>query len=399
MNKKINPFKPFGKVIAPPSKSVAHRMIICAALANGESVIKGISASEDILATLDCARALGAKCILEGDTLTISRANQNNEYVFPCRESGSTLRFFIPIALALFSNATFTGTKRLMERGVGIYEELFEKIGIIIEKDETSIKFCGKLTGGNYSINGNVSSQFITGLLLALALLEDDSTVNVIPPVESKSYINITLGVMRSFGVEVAEISENRYYVKGGQKYKPQKAKVEGDWSNGSVFYGFNEIGGNIDIEGLCKDSLQGDKACIQCFDKIDKAQTVDISDCPDLAPVLFAVAAIKGGGNFVGTRRLKIKESDRAEAMKQELAKFGVNVEIFENSVSIGPNEIRKPTLRLCSHNDHRIVMALTVLASMSGGIIENAQVVSKSYPDFFERITELGGDIEDVT
>lgn len=399
MNKRIFPFVANGTVKAPSSKSFAHRLIIAASLSSGKSTVTDVEKSEDILATVDCIKALGAEVRFEKDVLEITPVKESVGIpVLPCRESGSTLRFFLPIALALNEEVKLTGTKRLIERGVGIYKELFCDKGISIESTDESITAHGKLCGGNFRLCADVSSQFVTGLLFALPLLSEDSVIELIPPVESRSYINITLGVLKSFGICIEALDENRFFIKGGQSYNAGSFSVEGDWSNAAFLYGFNLLGGSVDVEGLNKDSLQGDKVCLEYFDFLKAKKEIDLSDCPDLAPVLFALAAVLGKGDFVGTRRLAIKESNRALAMKTELEKFGVNTEISENAVKIRASGIKTPNKAICSHNDHRIVMALTLLLSITGGEIENAEAVNKSFPDFFERIKKLGGEIRDV-
>ena len=398
MNIKIKPCTLSGRIQAPPSKSYAHRLLICAALADGKSTVHGISESEDMCATLDCVSALGVKADRIGKSVTVhagNRALTGNE--FSCRESGSTLRFFIPIALACGNEAVFTGTKRLMERGVGIYETLFGEKGIEIEKTDESIRFRGRLTPGSYALRGDVSSQFVSGLLFALPLLEDDSVIKVLPPVESRRYIDITIDAMRFFGVEVSETEENTFSVRGRQSYRAREAFVEGDWSNAAALYGFNALGGSLTIEGLNESSIQGDRACIEIINKLNyEGAVIDLSDCPDLGPVMFALAAAKNGAVFTGTRRLRIKESDRAQAMADELKKFGINVIVEENSVTIEKSPLRAPTELLDSHNDHRIVMAMTLLASLTGGEISGAEAIRKSYPDFFRVLEKAGLETE---
>ena len=399
MNKRIFPFTAHGTVKAPRSKSLAHRLIIGAGLSYGESTVTGVEKSEDVLATLDCIKALGVDVSLSGNVLKIKRGNiPCGIPMLACRESGSTLRFFMPVALALRGEAVFTGTKRLIERGVGIYNELFNEKGISIETGDEYVKVKGKLCAGSYKIRGDVSSQFVTGLLFALPLLSEDSTLELIPPVESRSYIDITLGALEKLGVKIAKTDENSFFIKGGQSFSSGSYDVEGDWSNAAFLYGFNLLGGDVTVEGLDARSLQGDKACLACFDALSRGETVDLSDSPDLAPVLFALAAYSGRGSFVGTKRLAIKESDRALAMKNELEKFGARVDVYENAVEIFSSGLKKPEEPICSHNDHRIVMALTLLLSVTGGEIEGIEAVNKSFPDFFEKLDELGAITENV-
>ncbi len=398
MNIKIKPSKLTGEIFAPPSKSFAHRMMICSALANGESKVSGIMQSEDVLATLDCISELGAKCKYKENTLTITGVNGKPKgSIFKCRESGSTFRFFIPISLISGETVRFEGTPRLIERGIGVYESIFKEKGISLQKSADSITFCGKLTSGEYILPGDVSSQFVSGLMLALPLVDGNSIIRVLPPVESRGYIDITLSVLKLFGIDIQEREKNVFFVRGNSEYKSKICTAEGDWSNGAALLALNEIGGAVKVLGLSKDSLQGDRACIEFFKELEKSTPeIDISLCPDLAPVLFAVAATKNGGVFTGTRRLRIKESDRAQAMADELAKFTVKALVEENKVTIFKGKIQPPSDICDSHNDHRIVMAMTLLGLAVGCEIKGAQAINKSYPSFFSEITELGANIE---
>ena len=385
---------------APPSKSMAHRLLICGGLSEGKSVIKGISSSEDMKATLDCLSAIGAKYEIEGDTVTITGADIRNipkDAVLRCRESGSTLRFFIPICLLDGKTFTLTGSEKLLSRPLSVYEDIFKKQGITFEAEPDKIKVGGRLNSGNYKIKGNISSQFITGLLFVLPLMEKDSVIQLIPPVESLSYINLTIEALSVFGIRIEWQDEKTLFIKGGQSYKAANAKVEGDYSNAAFFAALNELGSEIEMTGLNPKSLQGDKVYEKNFALLGKGTpTINISDCPDLGPILFAVAAVKGGGVFTGTRRLKIKESDRASAMAEELSKFGVAVTVHEDSVVVYPHDFHAPTEILCGHNDHRIVMSCAVLLTLTGGKIEGAEASRKSLPDFFERLEKLGFEVD---
>ena len=384
---------------APPSKSMAHRLLICGGLSEGKSVIKGISSSEDMKATLDCLSAIGAKYEIDGDTVTITGADIRNipeNAVLRCRESGSTLRFFIPICLLDGKTFTFTGSEKLLSRPLSVYKEIFEKQEIYFETTAEKITLGGKLKSGVFEIPGNISSQFITGLLFVLPLLEEESKIKLIPPVESRSYINLTIEALSVFGIEVEWKDENTLFIKGGQNYKAAEAKVEGDYSNTAFFEALNVLGSEIKITGLEPESLQGDKIYEKYFPLLEKGEkNIDISDCPDLGPILFAVAAAKNGGTFTGTKRLKIKESDRASAMAEELSKFGTKVTVNEDSVIIDASEFHAPTEVLRGHNDHRIVMSCAVLATLTGGKIEGAEASRKSLPDFFERLKKLGFEV----
>lgn len=388
-----------GKVAAPPSKSYAHRLLVCAALARGESVIRGVSASGDMAATLDCMEALGAHCERTGDAVRVRGAKRGAgaKAVFPCRESGSTLRFFIPLAPIFNEKGLFTGTERLMERGAGIYGELLPKMGATVEKSADGIRVFGTLKPGEYRLPGNVSSQFVSGLMFALPLLDGDSVIHVTPPVESRAYIDITLDALKSCGVMILETEENVFSVRGGQEYGAMDRAAEGDWSNAAFLLALNELGGDVEVTGLDTESLQGDRTCLALFEKLRKGgDGIDISGCPDLGPVLFALAAAGNGGRFTGIRRLRIKESDRAAAMAGELRKFGIDMRVTENDATVSGGGLHAPDAVLSGHNDHRIVMALSVLSTMTGGVIEGAEAVNKSYPDFFKTLCGLGVEMK---
>lgn len=398
MKIEIKPSLARGKVTPPSSKSYAHRMVIGALLADGESVIRNVSLCEDILATLDCAAALGVKYSVDKQTVRVCGiAGETAERAtLPCRDSGSTLRFFIPVALSKNGSYTFRGSERLLERGISVYEDAFSDIGVTFEKNLDNVRVTGELKAGDYVLPGNVSSQYVTGLLYALPLLDGDSTVTVLPPVESRKYIDITIDVLSSFGVAVDEKKPNCFTVKGRQRYIPYDCTVEGDWSNAAFLIALNLLGGEVETIGLNHESVQGDRVFVELVSKLDEPNPViDISDCPDLGPILFVCAAYKHGATFTGTRRLRIKESDRAAVMARELAKFGVRLTVEENSVTVHEGTPVRPTETLLGHNDHRIVMALAVLSTAVGGVIDGCEAVSKSYPDFFETIASLGVEV----
>lgn len=386
-----------GKVSAPPSKSVAHRALICGALSE-KSNIKNLAFSKDIEATLSCLSALGAKVLDKEGSLCIGSLNpfepSENATLF-CNESGSTLRFMLPLCMLANKKITLTGSERLFSRPLGIYEEIAEQNGILFEKNENSVTVCGKLKAGEYKVRGDISSQFISGLLFALPLLDGDSSIEIIGNFESASYIDITVEALKTFGIEIKR-QKNTFYITGNQRYRSCDYIVEGDYSNAAFLDGFNLLGGSVWLSGLNHKSQQGDRVYKQIYAELLEGKSkFDLSDCPDLAPVLFALSS-QFGAEFTGTKRLKIKESDRAEAMKEELSKLGVEVEVFENSVIIKKCELKAPTEAICSHNDHRIVMAMALLLTKTGGIIENAQAVEKSFPDFFETIKKLGIEME---
>lgn len=395
----IKPSEVKGTVTAPSSKSMAHRLLICAGLAEGKSEIKNISYSEDILATLDCLSAMGAKIQKGTSSVTVEGVSPLKSVggTYKCRESGSTLRFFIPIAMLSENKSLFTGYGRLMERPMEIYEKIAEEKGLFYEKNSEGITLCGKLTPGRFALPGNISSQFISGLLFALPLCDGDSEIELFGQVESRSYIDMTINAMKHFEVNVNWKDEKTLYIKGNQKYIPKSFSVEGDYSNAAFLDAFNYLGGNVCVEGLKEDSLQGDKIYKEYFELLKSGTpTLNIRNCPDLAPILMTLAVFLSGAKLVGTKRLKIKESDRGLVMREELMKFGADIEVFEDEIVIHKSEITKPEEVLYSHNDHRVVMSLAVLLSAFGGKISGAEAVKKSYPDFFETVKSLGMEVK---
>lgn len=401
MNVKIFPSEANGVVTAPSSKSYAHRLMICAALAEGQSVIDNIGTNEDISATISCLKALGADIRITGTKATINGIIKNKrekEVELFCNESGSTLRFLIPISLLFSEKTVFSGKGKLMERPQSVYEELFKECGCYLEKKENALVSGGELKNGVFRMRGDVSSQFITGLLFTLPLLSGDSEIVLTTQLQSAPYTDITIDTLSRFGILI-EKTEKGFFIKGSQKYMPQNLTVEGDWSNSAFLDAFNLVGGNVEIEGVNTDSLQGDKIYREFYKKLrENSPELDITDCPDLGPVLIALASLNDGATLSGTKRLKIKESDRGEAMKTELKKFGVNIQINENCIVIPKSALKAPEEPLCCHNDHRIAMSLAVICSKTGGELINAECVKKSYPDFFEDIKKLGIKYETV-
>ncbi len=387
-----------GEITAPCSKSMAHRYLICAGLSKGKSVILDIAYSEDILATLDCLETLGAKIerlessvIIEGVSPFIETSKE-----FFCRESGSTLRFFIPILLLSKNSQSFYGSERLMERPLSVYENLSKEKGFIFNRDGQKLEIKGMLQSGNFEVEGNVSSQFISGLLFALPFCKGDSEIKLIKPIESKSYIDMTISAMARFGVRVLWKNDDTLYIKGSQHYTAKNLSVEGDWSNAAFFDALNFMGGSCVLNGLLEDSLQGDKIYREYFSLLKEGTPeLDISNCPDLAPILMTLATYFNGAKLTGTARLKIKESDRGEVMAKELKKFGADISVYDNEILIRKKELHAPKDELCSHNDHRIVMSLCVLSLKFSGVIDGAEAVNKSFPDFFNKIREVSGKV----
>lgn len=397
----IKPGKAVGSAVAPPSKSMAHRLLICAGMCEGESLIHGVSYSEDVSATIDCLRNFGAVVERVGDGRTVRVCGVDMTKAYPravlrCRESGSTLRFFLPLALLSGKEAVLTGAPSLLKRPMTVYEELCEFKDLKYEQKDDGITVQGKLPAGRYTVSGNISSQFISGLLFALPFAEGNSYINITPPIESRPYLNLTLSALNGFGIQAGWKDEQTLYIPGGQRPIPCECNVEGDFSNSAFLDALNVLGGDVTVKGLSDESLQGDREYKKMFELLKLgAPALHIGDCPDLGPVLFSLAAACHGGIFSGTRRLRLKESDRSFAMTEELKKFGVDSTRYEDSVVIYPMKFHAPTESLCGHNDHRIVMSLAILLCKVGGTITGAEAVNKSYPEFFETLKGLGIEV----
>lgn len=391
----IKPSTPRGDIISPPSKSYAHRALICAGLAKGKSKISNISFSDDIKATLNCLSSLGAEIEIQGNSAEITGIddfkNFNSNSLF-CNESGSTLRFFIPLCLLSDNETVLNGTEKLISRPLSIYEDISKKQGLLFKKESNYVKVKGKVKADIFEIKGNISSQFISGLLFALPLLENDSEINIIPPFESKPYVDLTVSILKKFGIDI-DYGDLNIKIKGNQKYEPQNVTVEGDWSNAAFLYAFRESGADVNVLGTNMASSQGDKVCLEYFKAIkDGRPTLNLTDCPDLAPIMFAFAGLYNGAVFTGTDRLRLKESDRISAMQEELLKFGIVLMSGDNSVTIDSSNFHAPSEIISGHNDHRIVMANAFLLSKTGGRIDGFEAVKKSYPDFFDIISKAG-------
>ncbi len=387
MKVKLSPSVLCGYAVAPPSKSMAHRLIICAALSGAECKISGLADSDDINATVGCLKALG---------VTISDGNINGKSLFTktdtldCNESGSTLRFLIPLCLMAGEDITLVGSERLFSRSLEVYEDICKENGFKFLQNKNRVTVNGRLKAGKYTVRGDISSQFISGLMFVLPLLSGDSEIVLTGKMESIPYIDMTVQAQAVFGVQV-ERRGNIIKIRGNQKYIPTDAVVEGDCSNAAFFEALD----GVSVTGLDKNTLQGDYIFYDYFEKLKAGRpTLDVGQCPDLAPVLMVVAALNNGATLINTARLKIKESDRGSAMAQELKKLGVSADVRENEIDVGCG-ITKPTEEILSHGDHRIVMAMAVLLLKTGGVIRGAEAVNKSLPDFFERITALGAKV----
>ena len=399
MNVRIEPGVLSGTVTAPPSKSIAHRLIVSALLAQGVSRIDGIDLSDDIMATIRCVNALGAETEYENGTLIVRGTGKNDLIggaTLDCGECGSTLRFLLPILLLTDEPGTLTGSEKLLSRPMTVYETICREKGYLYESGKGAIRAAGKLQSGVYTLPGNVSSQFISGLMFALPLTQGDSVIRITEETESRPYIDLTRQTLNSFGVSVRWDDAQTLYIPGNQQYKAVRTANEGDWSNAAVFFAAQACGHPVDVTGVKEDSLQGDRICRRYLEMLKAPYAAaDLTNCPDLGPVLFAFAALNRGGRFTGTKRLRIKESDRVQAMARELDKFGCRITVNENEAVVPHVTLQRPQIPLCGHNDHRIVMSMALLCLQTGGVIKGAEAVKKSYPSFFGELERLGGKV----
>lgn len=414
MNVTIQPAKLYNAITPPPSKSQAHRLIMAAALAKGESVLSNVAFSQDILATLSCMEQLGAKWEkLDESTIRVTGVSAGTPILqagglphFDCGESGSTLRFLIPIALAVAGGGVFTGHGRLMERPQKPYFDLFEEKGIFYELKDGVLTVRGVLTAGDYALPGNVSSQFFTGLLYALPLLEGDSRIYPTTALESWGYIAMTLDALIGCGVTAKEPQEQGersfFFVPGGQVYRATDRAVEADWSQAGFWYAAMSLGNPVDVTGLNENSVQGDRAVADAFVRMCRPEDLelDVSDCPDLVPPLAAMAALRGSGKLtriVNAARLRIKESDRLASVTAVLNALGANIEELPDGLVIHGVDGLEGGVTVDAHNDHRIAMMAAMAATRCEKpiIITGAECVRKSYPNFWEDYEAHGGQI----
>lgn len=409
---------PSGVLAAPPSKSMAHRAVLCAALADGESRLTGLAHSQDIDATLAAAAALGAQVEAGESWARIAGAAPLQAPAAPvdCCESGSTLRFLIPLAALTGRPVAFTGRGRLMQRPQSIYQELFASQGLRFEQEGDTLTVAGPLRPGCFSLAGDVSSQFISGLLFALPLLDGDSRLCLKPPVESRSYIEMTRAAQSRFGVASAWLDEYTLAVPGGQAYRPRDMAIEGDWSQAAFPAALGALAGDVTVTGLEPGTLQGDAVILDILRRCGgRAEAVpggvrfqksalhgtkiDLADCPDLGPILMALGLLCEGETVItNAGRLRLKESDRIAAMEQELRKLGGRIESDGGTVTIRRSALHAPAGPLWGHNDHRVVMSLTVLAAAAGlpVQIDGAEAVAKSWPGFFAAVRQLGVEVQ---
>ena len=402
-----------GELSPPPSKSVLHRYIIASSLAKGVSKIENISFSEDIIATIEAMKKLGAKIEQKENYLLIDGSdtfkNLNENIEIDCNESGSTLRFLFPLSIVEENKVLFKGRGKLFKRPMTPYFENFEKYKIKHSYiDENKILLEGKLKAGIYEIDGNISSQFITGLLFSLPLLDGKSKIIINGKLESSNYIDISLDCLSKFGIKIINNSYQEFVIEGNQSYRAGNYRTEADYSQAAFFLVANAIGSNIKINDLSENSLQGDKKIIDFISEIDKWSSKDTlildgSETPDIIPILSLKAAVSGKKiEIVNVERLRIKESDRLKATVEELSKL--NFDLIEKKDSILINsrenfEVNKneKIVSLSAHSDHRIAMMIAIAATCYDGeiLLDNLDCVKKSYPNFWEVFLSLGGKI----
>lgn len=422
---KIYPSKLKGEVKIPPSKSMAHRAIICAALSDGLCIIENIDYSDDIIATIDAMNSLGAKIVKHKDYIEVIGAYGSDEKpqearIIDCNESGSTLRFLVPISLLFKGSSKFIGRGNLGKRPLTTYYNIFERQGIEYSYEEGNLNLVinGELKAGTFEVEGNVSSQFITGLLFTLPLLKEDSKIIITTEMESKGYIDLTLRAMNDFGVEIINNNYREFIIKGNQKYDSRNYRVEGDYSQAAFFLCADSLGNDVLCKDLDLNSLQGDKEVIDILERMNvvfnandigvkgttngklSSTVIDGSQCPDIIPVLTSVAALtKGTTEIINAGRLRIKECDRLTAVTSELNKLGAKIIEKEDGLVVTGVEKLQGGVEVWSHKDHRIAMTLAIASTRCEEpiVINDYECIAKSYPNFFEDFKALGGNIHE--
>lgn len=407
MDLRLTPTPLRGSVTVPASKSMSHRMVIAAALAHGgESMVDNLSLSEDITATLKAVKMLGASYEMSGGRAVIRGGRSSIDApLLDCGESGSTLRFLIPIALALTGEVSFTGHGRLMERPLDTYFDLFDQKGISHTLENGILTVKGTLTGGEFPLSGAVSSQFITGLLFTLPLLKEDSRIVITDSLSSKAYVAMTLDALKAFGIQAEQEGWNSFAIPGGQKYQPRNVSVEGDYSQAAFFLEANFTGSKISLDGLNPDSLQGDRAAADILASYKNSGEiiVDADEIPDLIPALAAAAAFRTGEvtRFVNAGRLRVKESDRIASTVAMLRALGAKAESGEDSITVyGSKALPGNVSPVNCQNDHRIAMAAGAASCGCENQVTllGAECVRKSYPRFWDDFRTLGGQTEQL-
>ncbi|MBQ9832787.1 MAG: 3-phosphoshikimate 1-carboxyvinyltransferase [Clostridia bacterium] len=412
MDIRIDPSTLNGTLPSISSKSDVHRLMICAALSDKPTVINNVSGCDDILATASCIEGLGAKAVFDGRTCTVTPSQNIPENpCFNCRESGSTLRFMLPVAAAVCGNAHFAGTGRLPERPIGELLNAMNANGTLFSSTHLPLDISGSLKAGIYTLPGNISSQYITGLLMALSVTKGESTIVLTSPLESASYVKMTLSTLKLFGANIKE-EDSGYRIVGVERLtSPITVQADGDWSNAAFFLTSAAINGKVTLTGLSMDSPQGDKKIIQALKKFNAHVTIendavtvssgelhgcetDLSDTPDMLPALAVLAAFaQGETRFVGAARLRLKESDRLKTVADMINSLGGTASVHEDGITVWGKPLKGG--KADGANDHRIVMAAAIAAAHCTSSVEifGAQAVNKSYPSFFEDFEALGG------
>lgn len=421
----IKPILLKGNVNLPPSKSIAHRAIIAACLSGGTSLVENINFSDDLIATIEGMEALGANITAFRNSLKIkgikgkSAISNDNTILIDCKESGSTLRFLAPIAAAVGGSFRFTGKGNLGKRPINPYIEIFDNQNIKYSNNanDMDLFISGNLGPGVFKVPGNVSSQFISGLLFALPLLKSESEIRVASPLESKAYVDLTLKILCDFGIQIENRNYESFLIKGNQQYKSRDYFIESDYSQAAFFLCAAALGGNITMRGLTVDSLQGDKEIISLLIKMGadifwdrnyiKASanvlngiTADASEIPDIIPVLAATATLAKGKTIIkNAGRLRIKECDRLSATVNELNKLGADIKVIGDDIHINGVDELEGGCEVQSYGDHRMAMMLSVIAQRCKEpiVINEYECVSKSYPDFFKDYKALGGIVNE--
>lgn len=411
----IKPRKLKGIIKPPPSKSLSHRAIICASLSNGDevSIIDNVILSDDIEATIEGMKKLGTEIeIIENKNKTyclyIRGSKGNVEYAeIDCKESGSTLRFLIPVAMMLAESSTFVGRGKLVERPLDIFYRIFDEKGINYEnhKGKLPLRVKGKLKAGNYNLSGKVSSQFISGLLFALPLINRESVIRITDNMESSAYVDLTLQMLNEFNIDIKNLNHREYRISADFQYKSATYSVESDYSQAAFYLAAKELGNDVECIGLNKNSLQGDKEILKIIDRYrdsydEGEMVIDASQIPDLVPILTVLASLQKGKTtrIINAERLRIKESDRLKAISTEMNKIGAEIEELNDGLLIKGKESLRGNARVSSWNDHRIAMSLAIAATKCSDeiILEGYQSVNKSYPEFWNDYISLGGVVD---
>ena len=420
MSISITPKKISGEVLVPPSKSMAHRAIICASLARGRSVITNIEYSKDIQATISAMKAMGTMIFEHDDYLEIDGTTTfiRHQYDIDCCESGSTLRFMVPISIVCEANVHFTGEGRLGKRPLDVYYNIFEKqkIPYLYKENVLDLYIRGQLHGGEFEIPGDVSSQFISGLMFALPLMDEDSVITITSPLQSLGYIDLTLQMLKQYGIEIENRNYEKFIIRGGQQYHPCDYQVEADFSQAAFYLVAGALNNDVVLKGLNLNSAQGDKAAIDILENMGcvleerengycmtsthlKAVDIDGSQCPDIIPVIALACALSEGTSTIHhIERLRIKECDRLSATVEVINQFGGKAIEKEDSMIIeGVTQLNGG--QVSSYNDHRMAMmeAIASTVSQNNVIIDNKDCVKKSYPSFWEHFAQLGGVIDE--